>query len=513
MWCKYELHRTVASHGGFIAGRSKFYITTAIPYVNAAPHLGHALEFVQTDAIARYHKSLGEDVFLTTGSDENSLKNVRAAEKLGITPALLCEKNAKMFRELAEKIELSFDSFVRSSVKEEHWKGPEMLWELCNKSGDIYTKMYSGLYCVECEEFYMEKELIKGLCPEHGIKPEIVEEENYFFRLSKYQKQIEELISKDELRIMPESRKSEMLTFVKEGLQDFSVSRSVKRAKGWGVPVPGDQSQIMFVWFDALAIYLTGIGYPQNKEKFEKYWPADVHVIGKGITRFHALYWPGILMSAGLALPKNIFIHGYITVNGQKMSKSIGNVLDPLMLIDKYGAEKLRYYLLKSIPTFEDGDFSETGLVEAINNELVGNLGNFIHRSLTFIWNNYSGKLGVKKLEKQDEDFLQKISTLEGEATKLLGECRLHEAMLRILEIGNDANKYFQSNAPWELIKTDKENTERILFVCWQACGIIVRLLYPYTPSSSEKLLNILGTSTTEGIAIKQPYIVFDKIK
>ncbi|HVA82537.1 MAG TPA: methionine--tRNA ligase, partial [Candidatus Aquilonibacter sp.] len=360
----------------------KFYITTAIPYVNAAPHIGHALEFVQADAIARYMRVSGYDVFLTTGADENSLKNVQAAEKLGITTNQLIDRNAQAFREMAGKVNLEFEAFARSSIKEEHWAGVEKIWNLCNKSGDIYKKSYKGLYCVGCEQFYTEKELDNGLCPEHKTRPELVEEENYFFRLSKYQKQIEELIVSGKLRIIPDNRKNEVLTFIREGLEDFSVSRSVKRAKGWGVPVPGDPSQIIYVWFDALGLYLTGIGYGRDEAKFAKWWPADLHVIGKGIIKFHALYWPGILLSAGIEIPKAILVHGYVTVEGQKMSKSIGNIVDPIAVVDKYGVDKIRYYLLKEIQTFEDGDFSEKTLIESINNELVGNIGNFIHRTL-----------------------------------------------------------------------------------------------------------------------------------
>jgi len=315
-------------------------MTTAIPYVNAEPHIGHALEFVQSDCIYRYHKLMGYKTFLTTGADENSLKNVQAAEAKGITTEQLCSLNAAVFRDMATKIGLSFDSFLRSSVKKDHWHGVQRLWKLCNERGDIYKKKYSGLYCVDCEVFYTEQELEDGLCPEHKKKPVFVEEENYFFRLSKYQKEIEKLITSGKLRILPERRKNEVLSFVKSGLEDFSISRSKTRAKGWGVPVPDDPEQIQYVWFDALGIYLTGIGYGTDDSKFKKWWPADVHVIGKGIIRFHAVYWPAMLLSAGLPLPKSIFVHGYITVEGQKMSKSLGNVINPSHLIRKNNDRK-----------------------------------------------------------------------------------------------------------------------------------------------------------------------------
>ncbi|MDE1845823.1 MAG: methionine--tRNA ligase [Candidatus Micrarchaeota archaeon] len=498
----------------------KFYITTAIPYVNAAPHIGHALEFIQADAIARHRKVNGYDVFLTTGADENSLKNVQAAEKLKITPEELTKRNAQAFSQMADKVNLHYDAFVRSSIREEHWPGVEKIWELCNKSGDIYKKSYSGLYCVGCELFYTEKELENGLCPEHKTRPELVEEENYFFRLSKYQKQIEELISSGKLKIIPDNRKNEVLTFIREGLEDFSISRSVKRARGWGVPVPGDSSQIVYVWFDALGLYLTAIGYGKDEVRFKKWWPANVHVIGKGIIKFHALYWPGILLSAGIALPESILVHGYVTAEGQKMSKSIGNIVDPIPLIEKYGTDKLRYYLLKEIPTFEDGNFAEKNLEECINNELVGNLGNFIHRTLTFVWTKYAGSIKKFELTPEEMVFIKNISSKAQEVDVLLLENKLREGMLKILEIGNDANRYFQANAPWEIIKTDKEKAERIMFVCTNVCRIVSGLLYPFLPESSEKLLalqnekpmdfaRLLGIKAAK---INEPHIVFDKI-
>ncbi|HVA82836.1 MAG TPA: methionine--tRNA ligase, partial [Candidatus Aquilonibacter sp.] len=369
--------------------------------------------------------------------------------------------------------------------------------------------------------FYTEKELDNGLCPEHKTKPEIVEEENYFFRLSKYQKQIEELIVSGKLKIIPDNRKNEVLTFVKEGLEDFSVSRSVKRAKGWGVPVPGDDSQIIYVWFDALGLYLTGVGYGKDDAKFAKWWPADLHVIGKGIIKFHALYWPGILLSAGIELPKAILVHGYVTVEGQKMSKSIGNIVDPVEIVEKYGVDKIRYYLLKEIPTFEDGNFSEKTLIGSINSELVGNLGNFIHRTLTFVWTKFGGNIRSFDLTPEETVFIKNVSARVAEVDLLLTENRLREGMLKILEIGNEANGYFQASAPWETIKTDKEKAERIMFVCTNVCRMISGLLYPYMPSSSTKLLGIQNEKPVafekllplRAAKINEPYIVFDKVQ
>ena len=300
--------------------QKKFYITTAIPYVNAAPHIGFALEAVQADVITRYYRQKGVNTLLLTGADENSLKNVKAAEEAGISTQELCDLHAKEFADLKNILNFSYDKFFRSSNKEQHWSGVQKLWNLCKDK--IFKKTYKGLYCVGCEVFYTENELIEDRCPEHKIKLEEVNEENYFFKLSDYKNTLKSLIESDKLKIVPEERKNEALGFINQGLEDFSISRSVKRAKGWGVPVPNDSSQIMYVWFDALGIYLTGIGYGTDEKTFNKWWPADIHLIGKGILRFHAVYWPAILLASGLPLPKSIYVHGYLTVEGEKISKS-----------------------------------------------------------------------------------------------------------------------------------------------------------------------------------------------
>ncbi|VVB97916.1 Methionine--tRNA ligase [uncultured archaeon] len=501
----------------------KFYLTTAIPYVNAAPHIGHALEFVQTDAIARHRKLKGNDVALVTGSDENSLKNVHAAEKKGITTAELCEKNAAVFREMGELIGLSYTSFRRTSVQKDHWPGVRRLWELCAKSGDVYAKKYRGLYCVGCECFYEESELPDGLCPEHRTKPEEVEEENYFFRLSKYQKQLEELVESGKLQILPATRKNEVLSFIRGGLQDFSISRSVNRAKGWGVPVPGDEKQIMYVWFDALGTYLTGIGYGVDDKQFEKYWPADVHVIGKGILRFHAVYWPAILLSAGLALPKTIFVHGYITVEGQKMSKSLGNIVDPFALMGKYGADPLRYYFLSEVPTFDDGDFSEKQLVEKNNSELVANVGNLVNRATVFLANNFSSEIPQAALGDADRQFLESQKKKAEEIGKLLDELRLKEALDSTMAFSSSVNKYFQDNAPWKSVKTDKARAGTVLYVVANQAKDLSILISPFLPHTGDSISAQLGLqkkgwgdlgslSVPPGHKIGKPEIIFKKI-
>lgn len=470
----------------------KFYIATSIPYVNAPPHIGHALEFVQADVIARYRRLKGDNVFLATGTDENSLKNALSAEKLGMKTEDLCQRNSALFRDLVDSINMSYDTFVRTSLKGDHWKMTQILWDACNSSGDIYKKKYSGLYCVGCELFYAEGELDGGLCPEHRTKPERVEEENYFFRLSKYQDRLIAAIEKDEIRIIPSSRKAEVVNFMKGGLEDFSVSRSVNRAHGWGIPVPGDPSQILYVWFDALGYYLTAAGIASDRKAFNEMWPIDMHVIGKGIVRFHAIYWPAMLMSGGFEVPRSILVHGYITVEGEKMSKSIGNVVDPMDVIRKYGTDPVRYYLMKEISTFQDGDFSDRTLKDVINNELVGNLGNFVNRTLTFIYSKLGGKVEKQKLGDEDMELVGQITGLVGEVEKMLEAEQLNVALLKILEISNLGNRYFQNSEPWKLIKEDEAKAKKVLFICANICRILGILTYPYMPSSAERLLGYI---------------------
>ena len=361
---------------------NKFYITGAIPYVNAAPHIGHAQEFCHVDVVTRYHQLLGEDVKSLCGADENALKNVQAAQKEGVSVQELVDKNNKRFIDLTKKLNIHFDIWQRGSDENHHFPSSQKLWEQCSKNGDIYKKSYKGFYCVGCEAFYSPDELDpNGECFEHpGRKLDTIEEENYFFALSKYQEKLIQIIEKNEIEIFPQTRRNEVLSFLKGGLHDLSISRSNERAQNWGVPVPGDPNQRIYVWFDALNIYQSGIGFGWNDEEYNKWWPADTHVIGKGIIRFHAVYWPAFLLSAGLKLPKRIFAHGYITAEGKKMSKTIGNVIDPNTYIDRYGTDALRYYLLREIPSYTDGDFSDRRFKDIYNADLANGLGNLVAR-------------------------------------------------------------------------------------------------------------------------------------
>ena len=459
---------------------NKFYLTTAIPYVNAKPHVGHALEFVQADAIKRFHQILGDETLLLSGADENAIKNVQAAEKEKKEVQEFIDENSKLFQNLAKKLNIDFDVFQRGSSPSHH-KASQKLWELCTH--DIFKKTYTGLYCVGCELFYDKSELdLNGECFEHpGKKLEEVSEENYFFKLSKYEKQIKELIEKDELKIYPEFRKNEVLGFLKEGLKDISISRSNKRAKNWGVPVPGDDQQRMYVWFDALNIYQSGIGFLNDGEKYRKWWPADLHVIGKGIIRFHAVYWPAFLLSAGLKLPKSLFVHGYFTVNGQKMSKTLGNVADPIEFIDKHGADALRYYLLREISPFQDGDFSEKKLIEVYNSDLANGLGNLIARVAKLCENSHFKK--VKTVESQKH-----ISNFEDEYKKALSEYRFNDALSLTWDKITRLDKFINTEKPWELVKNNDRRIKSVLEHAVDQIQEIGQQLEPFLPQTAEKI-------------------------
>jgi len=463
---------------------AKFYLTTAIPYVNAKPHIGHALEFVQSDVIARYHRLRGDDVLKLCGGDENALKNVQAAEKAGIPVQQFVDENNLLFINLAEKLNAKYDVWQKGSDKDHHFTASQKLWELCDKNGDIYKKAYTGLYCVGCELFYEKEELDENQqCFEHpGKKLEEVTEENYFFRLSKYEKELTELITSNKLVITPAKRKNEMLSFLRQGLQDISISRTNIRAKNWGVPVPGDGEQRMYVWFDALNIYQSGVGFGTDEGKYKKWWPADVHVIGKGIIRFHAIYWPAFLLSAKLELPKQLFVHEYFTVNGQKMSKTLGNVIDPIEQIEKYGADSLRYYVLRYFSPFSDGDFSEEKLKVAYNSDLANGLGNLIARVAKLAENADYTLMG--STDRVSEHFIS-----DGPFILALSEYRFPDALSFVWEQIGELDKFINDQKPWELAKTDVDRLKSVLAHCIDRIQEIAILLGPFMPETSKHII------------------------
>lgn len=453
--------------------RKPFYITSAIPYVNAKPHLGHVVEWFQADTIARWHRQLGEEVAFTCGTDENSLKNVQAAEKEGKSIQTFLDEYAAIFRQTFLDFNISLTHFGRGSDTEKHWPGVQEFWQRCQDAGDIYTKEYEGLYCVGCEAYYTRSELTPdGLCPEHLKPPEVVKETNYFFSLSKYENEIKRLIESNELSVIGPQYKAEMLGFINQGLEDFSISRSTERARGVGVPVPGDSSQVMYVWFDALNIYTTTVGLGYNPEEFSTYWPADVHWIGKGITRFHAVYWIGMLLSAQLPLPKTIGVHGYITVDGQKMSKSLGNVLDPYDLVAQYGLEPVRYYLLRALPTHGDGDFSTERFTDIYTAELANGLGNICSR--------------IAKLASSVQLVPSTPDTDIEIFTSAMERYALDEAISTVVGWEQELDQWLTETKPWT---TTGEERTRLVQEAVKKLQQILWALQPFLPQTAERLL------------------------
>ena len=481
---------------------NRYYITTAIPFVNARPHIGHALEFVLTDALARYHRLKGENVRFLTGTDENSLKNVQAAEREGVSTQTLVDRNAAHFYALRDSLNLSFDDFIRTSVEPRHLDGVVKLWQACAQAGDIYRRAYRGLYCVGCEQFYTEDELSGGLCPEHLTPPELVEEENYFFRLSRYADRLLALIESNQLRIVPNTRKNEVISFIRAGLHDFSISRSRTRAHNWGIPVPGDSDQVMYVWFDALGNYITALDYAVNGPLYNYFWqdnPHRVHVIGKGINRFHTIYWPAMLLSAGAPLPTTIFIHGYITVNGQKVSKSLGNVVDPVELAGVYGTDALRYYLLREIKATEDGDFSRERFIRVYNADLADQLGNLFSRVVGMLTRYYAGTVPAPgPLTDIDCPLVNQAQALPEQVDAAINRFAPHEALVAMWEVIGAANRYIAEIKPWELAKQrPAPPAETRLATCLynlvETLRLVAHLSAPFLPDTSAAITSQLG--------------------
>ncbi len=465
----------------------KFYITTSIPYTNAPPHIGFAFEAIQADVIARYQRAQGKDVFFLTGSDENGLKTKKAAEAANMSLEDFLNQTVSKFQELTKTLNISTDDFIRTTDKKRHEPAVIKLWQILEKNGDLYKKKYKGFYCEGCEAFKTEKEVVNGKCVLHpNADIQIIEEENYFFRLSKYLPQIKKIIEKNKITIIPESKKNEILGMIENGLEDVSFSRSKDKYQGIGVP--GDDNQIIYVWADALPNYISALGYATDDVKFKKYWPADVHCIGKDIVKFHAIYWPAMLLSLGLDLPKSIFVHGFINVDGQKMSKSLGNVIDPFELVAKYGVDAVRYYLLREIVPTEDGDFSYAKFEQRYNSDLAGGIGNLLARTVTLAGKpTFSEKKPSAKIKKA-------VAIAQKECQACLEEFKFNEALKSLWELIGFCDKYINENKPWEGGKTSSQVVSDVLF----ALAAIADLLSPFLPETSGKIKKVLEAKKSE---------------
>ncbi len=513
----------------------RIYLSTTIPYVNSRAHVGHALELVQADVLARHHRRIGDEVRLQSGTDDNSLKNVLAAQAEGISTRALVNRNASAFAGLREHLSLSFDDFIRTSSDPRHRPGVERLWRACEASGDLYRKSYQGLYCVGCEQFYSEADLTGGHCPDHAAPPQLVSEENWFFRLSRYAARLHDLIRSGTLRIEPASRRNEVLGFIAGGLEDFSASRSVTRARGWGIGVPGDPSQVIYVWWDALGNYITSLNYGASGASgadYGRWWAGAtrrVHVVGKGVLRFHAVYWPAILLSAGEPLPTEIFVHDYLTVDGRKISKSAaGRPLDgndPVALSARYGADALRWWLLREVPRVGDTDFTADKLIARANEDLANGLGNLVNRVVSLVHSYRNGAIkpcgrphgtsrwlaaaadgrsgGVVPGHGSDcpdwpadaADLLAAIERAPAAVRAALARFDFRAGAAAVWEIVEQANRYVEAAQPWQLGRAEKAGDkaagvrlDQVLGALIAACQVLAAEIWPFLPDLAAKV-------------------------
>jgi len=471
-----------------------FYITTAIAYPNGVPHIGHAYEAIATDALARFQRLDGKDVFFLTGTDEHGLKMVQTADLEKLPTLEVATRNALRFKEMDERLNVSFDRFIRTT-EEQHHRSSQAIWQRMADNGDIYLDSYAGWYSVRDEAYYAEDETVMGddnvRRGPQGTPVEWVEEKSYFFKLSAYQDKLLALYASQPDFIGPDSRKNEVISFVKSGLRDLSISRTTF---DWGVKVPGDTEHVMYVWVDALTNYITGVGFPDENDPNWRYWPADVHIIGKDIIRFHAVYWPAFLMSAGIPLQKRVYAHGFLFSRGEKMSKSVGNVVDPFNLADQYGVDQVRYFFLREVPFGQDGNYNHEAIVARINADLANDLGNLAQRSLSMIAKQYEGVLPEPgAFTDNDKAILAQADGMIGLARTAMATQQIHQALNAVWAVVAEANRYFAGEAPWALAKTDPQRQRTVLYVTAEVIRQIAILAQPVMPESSAKLLDSLG--------------------
>lgn len=476
-----------------------FYITTAIAYPNGVPHIGHAYEAIATDVLARFARLDGKDVFFLTGTDEHGLKMVQTAQNEGLTPAALAARNAARFKEMDERLNVSFDRFIRTT-EEQHHRSTQEIWRRMEANGDIYADTYSGWYSVREEAYYAEDETRLNddgvrLGPQ-GTPVEWVEEKSYFFRLSAYQDKLLKLYTDRPDFIGPDSRKNEVVSFVKGGLRDLSISRTTF---DWGVKVPGDEEHVMYVWVDALTNYITGVGFPDESDKNWRYWPADVHIIGKDIIRFHAVYWPAFLMSAGIPVQKRVYAHGFLFNRGEKMSKSVGNVVDPFNLAEQYGVDQMRYFFLREVPFGQDGNYNHEAIVARINADLANDLGNLAQRSLSMIAKQLGGVLPEPgEFSDNDKAILAMADGIIAASREAMATQQIHHWLNAVWAVVAEANRYFAGEAPWALAKTDLARQKTVLYVTAEVVRQIAILAQPAMPTASSLLLDSLGIPADE---------------
>ena len=489
-----------------------FYITTAISYPNGRPHIGHAYEAIAGDAIARFQRSLGRDVKFVGGTDEHGLKMVQTARAEDRDTLEFADEMSGYFQQMVERLDINYDAFVRTTEPRHH-RASEAIWKAMQEAGDLYLDRYEGWYSVRDEAFYEESELVEGeggerLSPQ-GTPVEWTAEETWFFRLSKYQQRLLDHYAADPGFIRPESRRNEVLRFVEGGLKDLSVSRT---SFDWGVPVPGSADHVMYVWVDALTTYMTGVGYPDLDGEFERYWPADVHLIGKDITRFHAVYWPAFLMSAGLPLPKQVFAHGFLLSRGEKMSKSVGNVVDPIALADRFGVDALRYFLLREVPFGQDGSYSAEAIVARANSELANSFGNLAQRTLSMVHKNLGGVLPAIGEADEDKALLleveQRCRQLADHFERFAFSMGLEEWMAAVFA----CNAYVDTMAPWALRKTDPDRMAAVLGTLVVAIRALTVAVAPIIPGSADRLLTLID-SGQGGAPIAQPQPIFPRLE